>query len=285
MGLLSNILDVFMEEQDSEAFYYAHAHIKKSPQSVYNLLSCHDGELHARYNDPGLPLYKTPWDMDLFKSAVPFLQQHLTEVCTDYDKSVFWKELNKLKAPKVKWTLEMYKESAELAEQRGQQMPWGEPCANAKPLRPNWMMEAMIELAADSVKHNELPLLCKEKSADRPADSSHDEYVSKKKTTTRKQETCKRALEGSSDDDYVPKKRPKKVKKQLSRKRTIHDSSDDDYVPKMKAAPNKKQRRSVSQLDMEDGDQGTNGDKENKAKMPLEEAKYSAKRMVEALVR
>jgi hypothetical protein len=66
-----------------------------------------------------------------------------------------------------------------------------------------------------------------------------------------------------------------------SRKRTLDNSSDDDSVPKKKAMPSKKQQRSLR-----DSDQGgANGEKENKAKTPLEDAKYSAKRMVEALVR
>jgi hypothetical protein len=44
-------------------------------------------------------------------------------------------------------------------------------------------------------------------------------------------------------------------------------------VPKKKAMPSKKQQRSLR-----DSDQGgANGEKENKAKTPLEDAKYSAK--------
>jgi hypothetical protein len=219
MGLLSNILDVFMEQRDASGVnYYVPAHLKKSPQQVYDRLSCQDDELHSRHNNPRLPLYKMPWDMDLLKSSVPFMKIHLNGFCKGFDKSVFWKELNKLKETKdVKWTPDKYKQSAELAEQRAQQMPWGEPCANAKPIRPNWMMEAAL------AGHNESPF-------------------------PKMKETRKRALDDNSDDnsdddddDYVPKG---KKQKPLSRKRTLEDSSDDDSVPKKKAVPSKKQRRS-----------------------------------------
>jgi hypothetical protein len=264
LGLLSNILNVFMEEQDGLSFYYAEAHLQMSPEAVHERLLCSNDDFYAQYNTSSLPLSKAPWDMDLFWHSLPFLKSELrANVCTGWDKSVFWKVLCKMKPPKAKtnWTPTKYLESAKLAERRAQQLPWGEPLAHAKRIRPNWMMEAMIQATAMDHTNSEPQL-----SRERPA-----------------------AHEDSSDDDYVESK-----KKPLKRKRTIHDDSsdDDDNDNDDDESPNKKQRLGLEDSARDDKPLARkrhtividDSEDENQVTTPAEEAKYSAKRMVHALV-
>lgn len=133
LGLLSNVLDVLMEE-----------HSGMAPEAVHELLSCNDGTINQRRETSSVPLWKTPWDMDLFWHALPFLKRQLKAVLgTGWEKSIFWKALCKMSKTKespetkIAWTPAKYLEKAENAEMRAQQLPWGEPLANPTPMQPN----------------------------------------------------------------------------------------------------------------------------------------------------
>jgi hypothetical protein len=219
-----------MEEQSGISFYYAEPHLQMSPEAVHDGLSCSNDSFYAQHNTSSLPLYKTPWDMDLFWHALPFLKGELrAAVCVGWEESVFWNVLYKMRPAntKIKWTPVKYLESAKLAERRAQQLPWGELLPNPKRIRPNWTVEAMIQAAAMDRTTAEQQL-CQDQAA-KHADHNGDDYVELKSKPLRTMDdyfpTIVSKKQRCSLKDYAQVSRPLAQMRYLS---AIDDSSDRD---------------------------------------------------------
>lgn len=192
-GLLSNLIDTLLEDDK-----YFETYEKLAPKLVHQKLSCLDEALFQVYkqNQANDILYfQEPFDYTLMseQGGVTLLKQHLGGLFPGLEKSKFWKELVKQKGRKpgtAKWTPEQYRASAELAEERSQRTAWGMKLPNAKPIRPNWNMEARL----DQEQYQESPKAQRQRVS---KDSDDEEPARKKSKKTNKQK--KNPLE---NDEY-----------------------------------------------------------------------------------
>lgn len=148
LGLFNNIFNILFDVHDGVEGHYALDHITLTPKQLHQRLSCNDDEAFENFkksSERRFLVFQEPFDYSLLAEhgGAKFCRDHSRGLFDGYEKSKFFKDLSKGKSNK-KWSIKEYRRSAELAEQRSQCEPWGEPRVRAKPIRPNWNMEAKL---------------------------------------------------------------------------------------------------------------------------------------------
>jgi hypothetical protein len=144
LGLLSNLIDIFLP---TETTYHQHTLYNRAPGELYNLLSIKP-ELREYYKrkvqrctEQKLPpiqaLFDHPFDLELLVSS-NFLHPHIAAFHPDFKDTKFFNGLQQKHSNDSFFSLSLqtkqqenkWMKSAEEAERRSCQFPWGQPAAH-----------------------------------------------------------------------------------------------------------------------------------------------------------
>jgi len=165
-GLLSNLLDLMSEPYNNNANNYVPVHARRSPANIHALLSPNE-ETYKKFHTAAEPLNREPFDLELLERCPEFVRRHLlhyhpllhegcafmkrlTSMMTEKEASLVDEAAPPRPGPGQRrpWTREDYLRSATEAERRGQRTPWGDALPDAKPIKPNRLIDIEIRNAA-----------------------------------------------------------------------------------------------------------------------------------------
>ena len=134
MGLLSNLIDLFKPDDNVDTFY-SHSLHKHTPAQIMELWEYYSKRVKERGEKslPALPpLHEHPFDLGLLLSS-NFLNPHIQNIHPGLSDSNFFMALRSIKSREQQFSFLRTKReeislrlSAEEAEHRSQQLPWGE---------------------------------------------------------------------------------------------------------------------------------------------------------------
>jgi len=141
-GLIMNLIDLF--EKDFIAL-----HAKRTPNSVYNLMSPSESIIKEHSNPPLNVLHSHPFDLDLLQLYPEFVYQSLLNfdpLLNEY--CVFMKSLKEINCQKTNNKKKIdYLKSAQESERRSNRSPWGDWLGGDVKVSPNKLIDIQIRTA------------------------------------------------------------------------------------------------------------------------------------------
>uniref|UniRef100_A0A7S1YM59 Uncharacterized protein n=1 Tax=Grammatophora oceanica TaxID=210454 RepID=A0A7S1YM59_9STRA len=225
LGLISNLCDILLHSglaendglhADSSPGRYLKHHCQKKPAELWEALRCRSDDMWEQYgNDKdGIITPFEPYDLDLLEAHASFVRSHILHYNEELsERCSFVKGLASLGKQSSRkkgsaWTEDSLNRSAQLSEHRSQREPWGAPLSSAKRFRPNWVLEAKVQMAAAKVAATKAAKsqALKPLSPKRKRSSDNADFLRKqlKRSSLRKKEmpvASFRTLDSGDDDD------------------------------------------------------------------------------------